>query len=150
METLRCAFQVPVGYSDHTEGITIPIAAVAMGACVLEKHFTLDKTLPGPDHKASLEPKELRAMVKAIRDVELASGNGIKEPNEEEEEIKKVVRRSIVARCDIKEGNILKESDLAIKRPGTGIEPKYYESIVHKKARIQILKNQVINWDMIE
>jgi len=102
METLRCAFQVPVGYSDHTEGITIPIAAVAMGACVLEKHFTLDRTLPGPDHEASLEPIELRAMVKAIRDVEIARGNGIKAPNEEENAIKKVARRSIVARCDLK------------------------------------------------
>ena len=150
METLRCAFKVPVGYSDHTEGITIPIAAVAMGACVLEKHFTLDRTLPGPDHKASLEPQELRAMVKAVRDVESARGNGIKAPNEEEEEIKKVARRSIVARCDIKAGDMLKNSNLAIKRPGTGIEPRYYELIVNKKARIHIPKDQAINWDMIE
>jgi len=150
METLRCAFHVPVGYSDHTEGNMISIAAVAMGACVLEKHFTLDRRLPGPDHKASLEPHELLAMVKAIRDVEIALGDGIKRPNEEETAIKKVARRSIVAQCDIKALDILKASDLAIKRPGTGIEPKYYESIVHKKARIQIFKDQVINWDMIE
>ena len=150
IETLNCAFQVPVGYSDHTEGITIPIAAVAMGACVLEKHFTLDRMLPGPDHKASLEPQEFREMVKAIRDVELARGNGIKGPNEEEKAIKKVARRSIVTQCGIKAGDILKESDLAIKRPGTGIEPRYYELIVNKKARIHIPKDQVINWDMIE
>lgn len=150
METLRCAFQVPVGYSDHTVGTTIPIAAVAMGACVLEKHFTLDRTLPGPDHKASLEPHELKAMVKAIRDVESARGNGIKGPNEEEVIIKKVARRSIVARCDIKAGTRLKENDLAIKRPGTGIEPKYWEFILHRKARSLIQKDQVINWDMIE
>lgn len=150
METLRCAFQVPVGYSDHTEGITIPIAAVAMGACVLEKHFTLDRTLPGPDHKASLEPHELRAMVKAIRDVETARGNGIKEPNKEEEAIKKVARKSIVAQCDINAGYRLKESDLAIKRPGTGIEPRYFGLIVNKKARIHIQQDQVIMWDMIE
>lgn len=150
METLRCAFHVPVGYSDHTEGITISIAAVAMGACALEKHFTLDRTLPGPDHKASLEPLELRAMVKAIRDVERSQGDGIKGPNEEEAAIKKIARRSIIARREIKSGDILKESDLAIKRPGTGIEPKYYELIVHMKARIHILKDQVINWDMIE
>jgi len=150
METLRCVFRVPVGYSDHTEGITIPIAAVAFGACVLEKHFTLDRTLPGPDHKASLEPEELHAMVKAIRDVETALGNGIKGPNEEEETIKKVARKSIVAQCDIKAGNHLKEGDLAIKRPGTGIAPKYFGSIVNKKARIRILKDQVIRWEMIE
>lgn len=150
METLRCAFQVPVGYSDHTAGITIPIAAVAMGACVLEKHFTIDRRLSGPDHEASLEPQELHAMVKAIRDVEMATGNGIKGPNDEEVAIKKIVRRSIVARCDIHAGDILKESNLAIKRSGTGIEPKFYESILHKNARIQILKDQAINWDMIE
>ncbi len=150
MDTLRCAFQVPVGYSDHTEGITIPIAAVAMGASVLEKHFTLDRMLSGPDHKASLESPELQAMVKAIRDVESARGNGIKEPNEDEEIIKKVARRSIVARCDIKAGTFLKENDLAIKRPGTGIEPKYLEFIAHRKARSLIQKDQVIRWDMIE
>lgn len=150
METLRCAFRVPVGYSDHTEGITIPIAAVAMGACLLEKHFTIKKTLPGPDHKASLEPHELRAMVMAIRDVENARGNGIKNPSDEEVAIKKIARRSIVAQCDIDAGDILKESNLAIKRPGTGIEPKYYELIMHKKARIQIPKDQPLTWDMVE
>jgi len=150
MQTLHCAFQVPVGYSDHTEGITIPVAAAAMGACVLEKHFTLDKTLPGPDHKASLEPRELQAMVKAIRDVETARGNGIKKPDDEEEHIKKIARRSIVAQCDIKAGDELKASDLAIKRPGTGIEPKYVDFVVHKRARTLIQKDQVIRWDMIE
>jgi len=150
METLRCAFQVPVGYSDHTEGITIPVAAVAMGACVLEKHFTLDKTLSGPDHNASLEPHELHVMVKAIRDVELAMGNGIKRPNQDEMAIKKDARRSIVAQCDIKVGDLLKECDLAIKRPGTGIEPRYYELIINKKAKIPIPKDHAITWDMVE
>lgn len=150
METLRCAFQVPVGYSDHTEGITIPVAAVAMGACVIEKHFTLDRALPGPDHRASLEPQELVAMVRAVRDVELALGNGIKGPTEEEEAIKRVARRSIVAKTNIRAGEMLKESSLAIKRPATGIEPRYFGSIVHKRAKTQILKDQVIQWDMIE
>jgi N-acetylneuraminate synthase len=150
METLRFAFQVPVGYSDHTEGITIPIAAVAMGACVLEKHFTLDKTFPGPDHKASLEPEELRKMIKAIRDVEIARGTGIKVPNEAENAIKKVARKSIICRSDIPVGDRLTESNLTIKRPGTGIEPRYFESIIHKKARMHILKDQPITWDMIE
>jgi sialic acid synthase SpsE len=150
METLRCAFQVPVGYSDHTEGITIPVAAVTLGACVLEKHFTLNKTLLGPDHKASLEPQELYAMVKAIRDVEWAMGDGIKRPNQDEIAIKKAARRSIVAQCDINAGDLLKECDLAIKRPGTGIEPRYYELIINKKAKIPIPKDHVITWDMVE
>jgi N,N'-diacetyllegionaminate synthase len=150
IQTLQCAFQVPVGYSDHTLGIVIPIAAVAMGACVLEKHFTLDKSMSGPDHKASLEPDGLRAMVETIRDVESALGNGYKKPNEEEELIKKVARRSIVARQDIASGSFLKESDLIIKRPGTGIEPKYWESLLQRKTLSPIQKDQVINWDMIE
>lgn len=150
IETMRRAFQVPVGYSDHTEGITIPIAAVALGACVLEKHFTLDKNLPGPDQKASLEPLELRAMVKAIRDVELAQGSGIKKPHEEEEKIKKIARKSIVAQCDINAGDILTENSLAIKRPGYGIESKYLKFVIHRIARKQIQKDQVIDWDMIE
>jgi len=150
METLRCAFQVPVGYSDHTEGTTIPIAAAAIGACIIEKHFTLDRTLSGPDHQASLEPQELSAMVKAVRDVEVARGNGVKGPTEEEEKIKKVARRSIVAKRDIRVGNVLKESDLAIKRPGTGIEPRYLDSILQMKAKVSIQRDQVIQWDMIE
>lgn len=150
METLRCAFHVPVGYSDHTQGITIPIAAVSMGACVLEKHFTIDRTLPGPDHKASLEPDELRNMVQAIRDVERARGNGIKEPNEEEKAIKIIARRSIVAQVSIKKGDLINEENIAIKRPGTGIEPKYFESLIGKKTRTLILKDQVITWSMIE
>ncbi len=150
MDTLRCAFQVPVGYSDHTEGITIPVAAVAMGARVIEKHFTLDKLLPGPDHKASLEPWELRAMVRAIRDVESALGNGIKSPSEEEEAIKKVARRSIVAKIDINAGDMLGEDNLTVKRPGTGVEPRYLEWLARNKAKGQIRKDQVITWDMIE
>ncbi len=150
METLRCAFQVPVGYSDHTEGMTIPIAAAAMGACVIEKHFTLDRTLPGPDHQASLEPLELATMVKAVRDVELARGNGMKSPTKEEEAIKRVARRSIIAKRDICIGDVLTEEDLAIKRPGTGVEPRYFDSVVRKKARVTIQKDQVIQWDMIE
>jgi len=140
MDTLRCAFQVPVGYSDHTEGITIPIAAVAMGACVLEKHFTLKRSLLGPDHQASIEPQELLAMVTGIRNVEMAIGNGIKGPNEEEEAIKKVVRRSIVAKTDINEGERLRECVLAIKRPGTGIEPKYFDSLITMKTKTHIVK----------
>ena len=150
METLRCAFRVPVGYSDHTEGITIPIAAAAMGARAIEKHFTLDRTLPGPDHRASLEPGELAAMVKAVRDVELARGSGVKCPTEEEEVIKRVARKSVVAKRDIRAGDILTEGDLAIKRPGTGIEPKYFDAVVRRRAKVSIQRDQVIRWDMIE
>jgi N-acetylneuraminate synthase len=150
METLRCAFQVPVGYSDHTEGITIPIAAVAMGAQVIEKHFTLDRSLPGPDHQASLEPQDLIAMVTTIRDIECALGNGIKSPNSEELTTKKDARRSIVAKTDIHPGERLSESVLAIKRPGTGIEPRYFELLLHMKAKTEIFKAQAITWDMVK
>lgn len=150
METLRCAFKVPVGYSDHTEGITIPISAVAMGAQVIEKHLTLDKKIPGPDHRASLGPDELKAMVQAIRDVERAFGNGVKGPSEEEEAIKSVARKSIVANKDIRAGELIKEDALAIKRPGTGIEPKYIERVLKMKTRSTISKDQVITWDMLE
>lgn len=150
METLRCAFQVPVGYSDHTAGITIPIAAASMGASVIEKHFTLDKNLPGPDHLTSLEPHELSAMVTAIRDVERAMGNGIKTPTAEEEAVKKIARRSIVAKNDIQAGETLSEFVLAIKRPGTGIEPRYFDVVSTLKAKRAIEKDQVIYWNLIE
>lgn len=150
MGTLRCAFKLPVGYSDHTEGIIIPVAAVAMGASVIEKHFTLDRTLPGPDHQASLEPDELGTMVKAIRDVESAYGDGVKQPSQNEDNIRVVVRKSVVAKIDIKAGDIIQKSDVTIKRPGTGIEPKYLDCITGKRARTGILKDQVITWDMIK
>ncbi|MBR1368140.1 hypothetical protein RJ53_00985 [Methanocalculus chunghsingensis] len=150
METMSCAFKVPVGYSDHTEGITIPIAAVTMGAQVIEKHFTLDRSLPGPDHRASLEPDELKAMVQAIRNSERAFGDGVKCPCEEEKAIKKVARRSIVAKIDIPGGALIQSEDLAIKRPGTGIEPKYMDLLIGKKTRETIYKDQVISWDMMQ
>ena len=144
METLRCTFKLPVGLSDHTLGITIPIAAVALGACVIEKHFTLDKNLPGPDHKASLEPDELKQMIKAIRDVEMALGDGMKRPTAEEEGNKRVVRRSIVARVNIPQGAIITEEMLAVKRPGTGLEPKYLGEIIGRVTEIAIKKDKAI------
>ncbi len=150
METLRQAFALPVGLSDHTIGITMPIVAVALGACVIEKHFTLDKNLPGPDHRASLEPEELQQMVRAIRDVGKAMGNGIKEPTEEEEKNKKVARRSIVAKVDILEGTIITEEMLGIKRPGTGIEPKYIEEIAGATTKVDIKRNGRITWSKID
>lgn len=130
MQTIRNAFNIKVGYSDHTKGIAIPIAAVAMGACVIEKHFTLDRTMQGPDHKASLEPEELVAMVKAIRNVEKALGDGIKKPSKSEMKNKIVARKSIVAKKTIKKGEILTSDSIMIMRPGDGMSPMRWDEIV--------------------
>ncbi len=147
MQTLAAAFKLPVGYSDHTLGIKLPIAAVAMGAKIIEKHFTLDKKLPGPDHKASLEPDELEEMVKAIRNIEKALGDGIKKPNKSEIEIMKVARRSLITTRDIRVGEIIKESDIAIKRPGTGILPKFKEIIMGMKLINNIRQDEPFRWE---
>ena len=144
LETLRQAFRLPVGLSDHTLGNITPIAAVALGACAIEKHVTLDKKLPGPDHSASLEPGELKEMVKAIRDVEKALGDGIKRLTVEEEENKKAARRSIVARVDIPTGAVITEEMLDVKRPGIGLEPKFINLIIRKKANENIMSGEVI------
>jgi len=149
IQTLKQAFQLPVGFSDHTLSVVIPAAAVAMGACVIEKHFTLDKNLLGPDHKASLEPKELKEMIKNIREAEKAMGDGIKRPTAEEEEIKKIVRKSIVAKVDILERSTITRDMLEIKRPGTGIPPKYIDMIVGKKAKEDIYKDEIIRFDKL-
>lgn len=150
IKTLKWAFKLPVGFSDHSLGIYAPIAAVALGAVVIEKHFTLDKNLPGPDHKASLDPNELKEMVNAIRLIEKALGNGIKRPTPEEEEIKKVARRSIVAKIDIPKGTILTEDKITFKRPMTGLPPKYYKEIIGKRARRDIRADEVIYWWDVE
>lgn len=134
METLRSAFGTKVGYSDHTRGIEVPVAAVAMGASVIEKHFTLDKSLPGPDHVASLEPSELRAMVDAIRNIELAVGTSVKRVSSSERKNMAVARKSIVAAKDIKSGECLTEDNLTVKRPGSGISPMLWDSVMGKKA----------------
>lgn len=123
MRTMKKMFGKKVGYSDHTKGIEVPVAAVALGACVIEKHFTLDKNMPGPDHKASLEPDELGRMVKNIRNIEIALGDGVKRVSESERKNIAIARKSIVARRNIQEGEILTEENLAVKRPGTGINP---------------------------
>ena len=146
METLRQTFKLPVGLSDHSLGITIPIAGTALGACVIEKHFTLDKNLPGPDHRASVEPDELKQMVKAIRDIEKALGNGIKRPTKEEEENKKVARRSLVAKVDIPKGAIITEEMLVFKRPGGGIESRYMSMVIGRKARENIGRDELITF----
>jgi N,N'-diacetyllegionaminate synthase len=124
------AFNIAYGYSDHTLGIEVDIAAVAMGASCIEKHFTLDKTMEGPDHKASLEPNELKAMVKAIRNIEIALGSSVKKPTKSEIPNIKVARKSIVASREIKKGEIFSEENLAIKRPGNGINPMRWDEII--------------------
>jgi N,N'-diacetyllegionaminate synthase len=135
MIDIKNTFGVNIGYSDHTLGIEIPIAAVALGATVIEKHFTLDRGLPGPDHKASLEPKELSEMVRAIRNVEAAiSGSGVKEPSPSEIKNMFYARKSIVALKQIKKGELLHEGNLAIKRPGNGLSPMLWDEVIGKKA----------------
>ena len=134
MVSMKHAFGVKVGYSDHTPGIEVPIAAVALGATVIEKHFTLDRNLPGPDHRASLEPTELKAMIDGIRNVEFALGNGIKRPSSSEMKNKPVARKSIVAGRAINAGELFTEDNLAAKRPGTGISPMRWDEIIGKTA----------------
>lgn len=130
MITIGNTFDIAFGYSDHTLGIEVDIAAVAMGACCIEKHFTLDCTMEGPDHKASLEPDELKAMVKAIRNIELAFGSGVKKPSKSEIPNMQIARKSIVAKLDIKKGDKLSEENITIKRPGNGINPMRWDEIV--------------------
>ena len=146
MQTLKKEFDLPVGYSDHTLGMIVPITAVALGAQVLEKHFTLSRDSLGPDHKASLEPKELKEMVIAIRKAEKALGVGIKKPTKSEEKIKGDARKSIVAMINIPKNTKITENMLIIKRPGIGIEPKYLNKIVGKRARRDIKKDTLINF----
>ena len=134
MNTIGEEFGVSVGYSDHTLGIQVPIAAVALGAKMIEKHFTLDRTMEGPDHKASLEPEELKAMVQAIRDIELALGSDEKKPSPSESRNKTIARKSIVASKEIKKGEVFTEENLAVKRPGNGISPMKWDEIIGTKA----------------
>ena len=135
MVTLGHAFDVPFGYSDHTKGISIPIAAVAMGATVIEKHFTLDKELPGPDHRASLDPLELSAMVKSIREVETALGDGIKRVTRAEKKNALVIRKAIVARIPIRKGDLFTINNITTKRPAEGLSPMEWDSVIGTVAR---------------
>lgn len=147
MNTMGVELGVKVGYSDHTLGIEVPIAAVAMGAKVIEKHFTLDRDLPGPDHRASLEPDELKEMVTAIRNIELAiSGSGKKEPSRSENENINIVRKSIHVAESIKEGEQLNDRNLISLRPGNGISPMYWEDILGKRANTDLQQGQQLNW----
>jgi len=144
MQSIHTAFGVAVGYSDHTSGIEVAIAAVAMGASVIEKHFTLNRDLPGPDHKASLEPEELKAMVNAIRNIEVALGDGIKRPTPSETRNKPIVRKSLVASQAICEGEIFTVQNVTTKRPGTGISPMRWDEVIGNTAARSFVADELI------
>jgi len=144
MVTIGNTFDVAYGYSDHTLGIEVPVGAVAMGASVIEKHFTLDKNMEGPDHKASLEPDELKAMVKAIRNIEIALGSSIKKPSPSEIPNIKVARKSIVASSNIKKGEVFTEDNLAVKRPSGGISPMRWDEIIGTIATKDYKEDELI------
>jgi N,N'-diacetyllegionaminate synthase len=144
MLTIKDELGVNIGYSDHTLGIEVPIAAVALEATVIEKHFTMDRNLPGPDHAASLEPEELKAMVIAIRNIEKAMGNGIKKPSPSEIKNIPIARKSIVAKKSIKKGEKFSEKNLTVKRPGTGISPMEWDNVILQKAQKDFNKDKLI------
>jgi len=144
METLRSTFNLPVGYSDHTKGIVIPIAAVGMGAVVLEKHFTLDRKMEGPDHKASLEPEELKAMIEAIRCVEVSMGDGVKSPTDSERKNMVIARKSIVAMKPIREGEQFTRENITAKRPGSGISPMRWNEVIGQFAKRSFDEDELI------
>lgn len=144
MLTIRDAFKVKVGYSDHTLGIEVAIAAVALGASVIEKHFTLDRNLPGPDHRASLNPNELKLMVESVRNVEKVLGSNAKKPSNSEFKNKSIVRKSIIAARDIKKGEVFTEENITAKRPGTGISPMVWGNIIGKVANRDFNEDELI------
>lgn len=148
MQTLRQAFQVPVGFSDHTMGIAADIAAVALGACVIEKHFTISRSLRGPDHPFAVEPHELKAMVEGIRQTEAALGSPIKRHTPAEEEMYRLGRRSLVAACRIAKGTRVTREMVDVKRPGYGIETRLLETLLGRMAQRDIEEDEVLQWDM--
>jgi len=149
MQTMREKFQLPIGYSDHTLGIEVPLAAVALGACVIEKHFTLDRKLPGPDHQASATPEELEDMILGIRKVEESLGHGRKVPSARESNTAAVARRSLVASEDIILGTIIEEKHINIMRPGTGLPPRMLAEVIGKKAEMNISVGSLISLEML-
>jgi sialic acid synthase SpsE len=150
MDTLREAFKTDVGYSDHTPGIAVPIAAVARGAKIIEKHFTIDKSLPGPDHKASLDPSELKEMVTQIRNIEMSLGDGVKRIQDNELETRKVVSRGIYARKDISMGDTLHEKNVVFLRPAGEIPVRYFKFLEGRRILNNINKNDIIRWRDID
>jgi len=149
MQTMRKAFDLPVGFSDHTLGIEVAIAAVALGACVLEKHFTIDATMLGPDHGMSLEPHELHNLVRSVRSVEQALGSAVKRPTKGEMRNRLIGRRSIVAACSIARGTVITREMLAVKRPGHGVSPAHIAEVIGRVAIVEISKDQLITLEMI-
>lgn len=145
MDAIRSAFALPVGYSDHTPGIAISVAAVARGAGVIEKHFTLDRNLPGPDHKASLEPDELKLLVQSIRQVEISLGSGLKLPANSELKNVRIARKSLIAAKDIKKGEQFSEYNILVKRPGEGISPFHYWDLLGNVTHKDYLQDEIIN-----
>ncbi len=148
IETMRSAFGVPVGYSDHSPGITAPIVATALGAAVIEKHFTISRDLPGPDHRFALEPDELRAMVQGVRDTQASLGTGIKRMAPAEADLYVTARRSLFASRDIPAGTVLAEGDVAVLRPGTGLEVRDLPKVVGRTARRPIGRHEPLAWEM--
>lgn len=146
IQTLKKEFRCPVGYSDHTEGIEVSVAAVALGATIIEKHFTLNKNMPGPDHKASAGPKELKQLVEAIRNTEVGLGNGIKKPQSCEKENIKVARKSLVAARDLKAGEKISQKMIEIKRPGSGIAPGKLDKVIGKTLKRDKFKDELLDW----
>ncbi|MDB4037921.1 N-acetylneuraminate synthase [Candidatus Thioglobus sp.] len=146
MITIKDELGVKIGYSDHTQGIEISIAAVALGASVIEKHFTLDRTLPGPDHAASLEPEELKAMINAVRNIEKAIGDGVKKPSKSEVKNIPIVRKSIVAKRKIIKGELMSVDNLSIKRPATGLSPMEWDNIIGKAAQRDFDVDDIIDY----
>lgn len=147
MRAMADVFHVPVGFSDHTQGMEAALAAVAMGASIIEKHFTLDRSLPGPDHKASLEPGELAALIRSVRIVESALGDGLKQSTSVEQDVKSVARRSIVSRQTISSGTVITRELIAFKRPGTGIAPSEFTKVIGRKAARTIVADTLITFE---
>ncbi len=150
MITMKRKFQLPVGYSDHTQGLEVSLAAVALGACVIEKHLTLDKNMEGPDHKISLEPTEFKTLVGLIRNIEKCMGNGIKKPASCESENRRLLRRSLVFTENLQKGTALIPKYMTIKRPGIGIEPKYKEALINRTLKRDVFQDEPLSWDMLK
>lgn len=149
IKTLIQAFQVPVGFSDHTMSTYLPSVCVALGASIIEKHYTISRSLKGPDHKFALEPNELKQMIKNIRETEVALGSPIKKMADSEKNLYKLARRSLIAKRNIPKGKIIERGDLIIKRPGYGIAPKFLEIVIGKAAKKDIEEDDIITWDLV-
>ncbi len=150
IRTLESYFELPVGLSDHSEGITLPLVSVALGAVLIEKHFTLDKNAPGPDHRASMDPRDLKLLVQSLREVEAGLGDGRKKPSDVEEASRLFGRRSIVAAADIRAQQSITATMLTCKRPGSGLEPRYWDKLIGMKARRNIGKDTILQWEDLE